>query len=450
MVDMPPIFNPVSASPTLTMSSSEDIGLAHNVEITKILIYNHMGEVINVAEIFLEMNITNSIFEPGIFGSILIQDTHSILTRLPIIGEEKIEIEFYTPGNLVKFFRGVIYTVSDILPDAKGAKSSYVIHFCSEEILQNASVHVAKAYTNTLTANLIVEDILKSYLNIEKTLVIDPCREIQKILCIPYLRPYDAIDFMRQRVKGMDDSASDYFELFERFDGVYFKNIPTLLTAPLNKSNNTYRFISDKFSNQRDTGLDMFRIISFKINSRFNTLDKINEGMFNNENFEYSFDDKQIYSDVKSYRDFKPILGATKMNTDDYIKRYDQGIAKGLNASLTTFKERRTDQNFQLPKPAGFYIMNRLTLNQISITITVPGDSTVDIGDIVSLEIPEFDADPVLVSLDQQISGRYVIGSMRNFFLTPDKHTMQLDLYKDGFNTPITGMSPKLRENILI
>ncbi len=441
-------YNSTSAFPTLTMSTSEDIGLAHNVEITKILLYNHMGEVLNIRELMVEMTILNSMFEPGIHGSILVQDTHSLLTRLPIIGEERIEIEFYTPGNAIKFFRGLVYTVTDIMPDSKGAKTSYVIRFCSEEIFQNAAVHVAKAYTNTLTANLIIEDIMKAYLGIQKPIFVDPCREIQKTLIIPYMHPYDAIDFLRNRVKGTNDTDPHYFEFFERFDGVYFKNVPNMVAGKLNKSYNTYQYYSDKFSNQRDLGQDMFRIISLKINSKFDTIDKINEGMFNNENFEYSFDDKQIYSDVKDYKDFKPFLGTSRMNTDAFVDKYTQNIAKGMNGSMTTFKERRVDQNFQLPKPGGMHLMNRLSLNQISVTITVPGDSTVDIGDIVQLIIPEFDADPTEVGTDEHLSGLYIVGSMRNFFLTPDKHTMQLDLYRDGFTMDITGMSDKLRENI--
>lgn len=206
--------------------------------------------------------------------------------------------------------------------------------------------------------------------------------------------------------------------------------------------------MSDKFSNQRDKGHDMFRIISFKVNNKFDTIDKINEGMLNNENFEYSFDDKQIYSDSKSYKDYKPFLATGKMNTDAYIDKYDKGIGNGLNGNMTTFKERRVDQNFQLPKPAGNFLISKMAMNQVSVTITVPGDSTVDIGDIVNLAIPEFDADAVTITPDLHLSGQYIIGSMRNVFMTPDKHTMQLDLYKDGYNTTIGPMSEKLKENI--
>lgn len=441
--------NPVA--PKLTTSNSEDIGLAHNVEITKILLYNHMGEVINIREIFLEMNLQNSIFQPGIYGSILIQDSHSLSTRFPIIGEEKIEIEWYTPGNKPKFFRGMVYTISDLIPDDKGSKSSYILRFCSEELFQNASAWVAKSYTNTLTANEIIEDILKTYLNTEKVLHVDPCREIQKTLIIPYLRPFDAIDFMRQRVKPMDDATSDYYEFFERFDGVHFRNLSSIVQNKLNQDGviNDYIYISDKFSNQNEEGTNMKRIISFKINNRFDTIDKINEGMFNNENFEYSFDDKQVYSETKSYKDFKPILGAARMNTDDFIDKYDQNISKGMNGSITTFKERRVDQNFNFGKPGGNYLINRMAMNQISITITVPGDSTVDVGDLCQVMIPEFDADAQDTESDKQLTGLYMIGSVRNVFLVPDKHTLQLDLYKDGYGETISGMSQRLKENLL-
>ena len=434
--------------PSMTKSPSDDTGIAHNIEIKRITIFNHMNESVDLKEIFLEMNLYNSVFEPAIYGDIILVDSHSLLTRLPIIGEERIEIEFNTPGNDIKLFKGVVYTVKEIAPDAKGAKSSYVLNFCSEEILQNFAVHVAKSYKNTLNAEQIVEDILKTYLGSDKPLFIDPCRDPQKILIIPYLRPYDAIDFLKNRVKSADEDTCDYFEFFERFDGIYFKNLPGIISSPLNKEEHVYYYMSGKYVGQRDAGIDIRRIINLKINSKFDTINKINEGLFSNEAFEYSFDDKMIYSQPKTYKDSRPFLGKERMNTTGYTDNFIQVIAKGLSGNMTTFKERRTDQNFNFVKPAGLYMMSRIALSQISLTITVPGDTTVDIGDVISLDIPEFDAHATEVQADQHLSGRYLICSIRNTFLTPDKHVMQMDLYKDGFNQPISGMNNKLKESV--
>jgi hypothetical protein len=429
-------------------TSNYDHGLAHNVEIKTVRITNHAGEKVDVKEIFIEMNIFNSIFESNIYGNILLTDTHSILTRLPIIGEETIEIEYNTPGNVTKNFKGVIYNVRDIIPDGKGAKSSYVLNFCSEEALANAATYVAKSYRNTLTADEIVKDVLKTYLQSDKTINVDACMDPAKVLCIPYLRPYDAIEFLQKRVKSKD-TEEDFFLFFERFDGVYFKNFAGIISSPLNKEDNYYIYISDKFGNQRDAGLDMRRILSLKINSKFDTIQKIYEGMLNNESFEYSFDDKYVYSNVTSYKDVNPYIANEKMNTKDFIEKYSRGEAMGLSGNMTSFKERRVDQNFNFVKPTGKHLINKLMLNQISITITVPGDSTVDVGDIITLKVPEFTSDEGEVKDDPHLSGRYIIGSVRNIFLSPDKHSMQIDLYKDGFNEKIKSMDSKLKDELL-
>jgi hypothetical protein len=272
---------------------------------------------------------------------------------------------------------------------------------------------------------------------------VDPCIEPQKILVVPYLRPYDAIDFLRNRVKAKD-SEEDYFLFFERFDGVYFKNLPGIISSPLNKETNYYVYMSDKFGNQRDEGLDIRRIITLRINSKFDTLKKISLGMLNNEALEYSFDDKMIYSNVTSYKDVSPFIANQKMNTQGFIEKYARADAMGMSGNITSFKERRVDQNFFFQKPAGKHIINRLTMAQISLTITVPGDSSVDIGDVVSVAIPEFTADDTVTN-DPHLTGRYIIGSIRNTFITPDKHVMQMDLYRDGFDTAITGMSATLK-----
>lgn len=427
----------------ISTTSSDDFGIAHNVEVSYIRLTNHNGEKIDIREIFLEMNIMNSIFENCIYGSIYISDANSIITRFPIIGEEIIEIQFNTPGNTKKTFTGVVWNVRDITPSNIASKSTFILEFISTEALTNFGTYVAKSYRNTLTAEEIVKDILTTYLNSNKPTNIDPCIEPKKILVVPYMRPYDAIDFLKNRVKSKD-SEEDYFLFFERFDGIYFKNFYGIIQSPLNKESNYYVYMSDKFGNQGDQGLDIRRIISLQINSKFDTMKKISLGMLNNEAFEYSFDDKMVYSNVTSYKDVNPYIANQKMNTQAFIEKYARADAMGLSGNITSFKERRVDQNFFFQKPAGKHLINRLALSQLSITITVPGDSSVDIGDIVSVSIPEFSADTT-VTPDPHLSGRYIIGSIRNTFIVPDKHVMQMDLYRDGFDQSISGMSSTLK-----
>ena len=62
--------------------------------------------------------------------------------------------------------------------------------------------------------------------------------------------------------------------VFERFDGVYFKTLAGIVSSPLNKSQNYYVYISDKFGNQRDSGMDPRRILSLKVNSTFDTIER--------------------------------------------------------------------------------------------------------------------------------------------------------------------------------
>lgn len=430
-----------------TTSVENDYGLAHNVDIRKIVLTNHAGQSVDIRNLFVQMNIRNSIFESCIYGDILIIDSNALVSRFPIIGEEKIEIEFLTPGNTAKSFTGVVYRVADLASDTKGSSSSYVIKFCSEELYANFSTFVAKSYRNTLTAEQIVEDILKSYLNVDKKLDIDPCIDPQKVLCIPYMRPYDAIEFMSDRVRSRD-TEEDYFLFFERFDGIYFKNLAGIVSSPLNKEEVFYYYISDKFGNQRDQALDIRRIVNLKINSVFDTLTKLKEGMLNNEQFEYSFDDKYVYSNVTSYKDVRPFIGNERMNTPEFIEKYARADAMGLSGNITSFTERRVDQNFNFVKPAGKSLINKLALSQISLTITVPGDSAVDVGDIITIKVPEFDADAETVTDDPMLSGRYIIGSITNTFITPDKHTMHLDIYKDGFSNKIKAMDSKLKDDL--
>src|ERR1700712_2880793 len=111
-----------NTTPTdVSTTTSSDDGIAHNVNISYIKLTNHAGETLDIREIFLELNIVNSIFENCIYGTMLVNDANSILTRFPIIGEEIIEIQFNTPGNTAKTFKGSVYGVRDIVPESHGS-----------------------------------------------------------------------------------------------------------------------------------------------------------------------------------------------------------------------------------------------------------------------------------------------------------------------------------------
>ena len=140
-------------------TSVDTRGVAHAVEIEKMIIQNHAGQNVDVRAMFSEYTSVSSLFEPGIHGSVTIHDAHSLLTRHPIVGEETLHVSFKTPGNEPKTHQFAIWRVTDETPDDKGTASVYTLHFCAKAMLRNASKVIAKSYTDTDDAKSILRSI---------------------------------------------------------------------------------------------------------------------------------------------------------------------------------------------------------------------------------------------------------------------------------------------------
>lgn len=454
-------------------TSSETRGYAQVVDVEELTIVNHAGEEGDLRAVFVEIEVTNSIFEPGIQGSVLIYDALGLINRLPIVGEERLKLRYKTPENREKKGEFVIWRIGDEYPDEKGNSSTYRLYFCSPELLENARSFVSHSYTNTDDVMSIVEDIMGRYLGVTKEVrtrnpvIKDPA----KVLVIPTYRPIDAIDMLRRRAYT-DEGGSDYFLFFERFDAWYFTTLDRLVQEPINNretdtvdgegssslpdleswKENWWAYASDKYLGDSIEAKDIRRINVLRIQSRFDSIQKVAQGAYDNEVVQYSIIDKAVTSTTFNHEsDGEVLMGGSadrfreegavgdeskqRPNTPAFIAQNgvtDSGFA-GSQAPKVFFRLKDPEEKEGVVKKSGLaYQSTRVLLEQIRVSITVPGDTMVDVGDIIHLVIPRFDslgeAQP-----DKFLYGKYIVANLRDSILAPDKHAMSLDLHRDGY-----------------
>lgn len=467
----------------------DNTGIAHVVDVDKLIIQNTYGQNVDARGLYTEFQLTTSIFEPGIRGSVLIYDAHALVTRFPIVGEETIYVSFKTPGNLAKTGEFKVWKVTDEQPDDKGSSSSYRLHFCSPELVDNAQKIVAKSYPATDDAYSIVEDIKKTYIPSKKPIVRGQSKmsDPAKKLVIPMYRPMDAIDMILRRAYSSDKNASDYYLFFERFDSWRLVMFDDLVTNPINarqvqagvvtqeqldtspdasvqKLETWYVYASDKYTGDSVTGKDIRRVISMSIGGRFDTISKIRDGQFESEIVQYSIMDKALTSkNYKSLSDEVRYLGDAdqstenndrggrgkeRTNTSAFISNHSTVIHgySGTQASKVFFRLKDPEEKTGVVKKSGGrYQAIRVALSQVQVSITVPGDTMVDVGDIVHLAVPKFESVLDKGENDEFLYGRYIIGAIKDSILTPGKHVMTLDLWKDAYGSHI--IDSRLQEN---
>lgn len=449
-------------------------GLAHYVDLAKMDLIGHSGERVSLKNLFVDFTLNSSIFEYAMSGWVVVYDAVGLINRLPIVGEETLEVEYATPGNSPKRMSFRIWKITGESPDDKGASSTYRLHFVSAEVFQNAFQVVGKSFTNTDDSASIVKTVLTEYLKSQKKFDTTTMKDPAKKLVIPNYRPFEAIDMLLRRGYAGNQSKTDYFLFFERSDGFYLRMIDDLVNQPINlreqgqgvplpnQPGSTpdtpvqdvqtfYVYSSNKYLDDSTKGKDIRRIVTYEAHQRFDSLQKIREGLYENELVLYSLMEKKLESVVTKFQQKKvqllggapgPIDGTTKgfgtepMNTDAFMSEFNTPTSKfrGDGASKVLYRLKDPEEKDGVVKKAGgLYQAAKVGLSQVQVSITVPGDTMVDCGDVVYVEVPRFDSTTQTHQPDKFLCGKYVVGSVRDTILSPDRHVMVLDLFKDAF-----------------
>lgn len=72
-----------------------------DVRIKRLILVSAVGKFINVLDYLVELNIYESIFKPGLSGTLTLGDSRNLIKDFPILGEELLIVEFTTPGTAI-------------------------------------------------------------------------------------------------------------------------------------------------------------------------------------------------------------------------------------------------------------------------------------------------------------------------------------------------------------
>ena len=70
---------------------------AGSVNVRELKLISSNDLIVDLSEFLVELNLYEDIFSSHIYGDILISDSRNLIDTLPIIGEEFLNIEFFTP-----------------------------------------------------------------------------------------------------------------------------------------------------------------------------------------------------------------------------------------------------------------------------------------------------------------------------------------------------------------
>ena len=228
----------INVVPTKT-AKEEKPEFAGDYILKHVFLHNHVGEVVDIKNIMIELNIYESIYNNAVTGTIVIVDTTNQIAKLKIQGLERISFQLSTPG--VKYGKEGVIDASETtghpfhvykITDRKQLNqntTSYMLHFASREFMRNLRTKVSQAYDGTYDRAVI--NIMKDedYLDSRKKLSIEGTGNKDKIV-IPNLRPFDAINMIASKsMPGKSSGVGFYF--YETTRGFNFRSWESMITS---------------------------------------------------------------------------------------------------------------------------------------------------------------------------------------------------------------------------
>jgi hypothetical protein len=413
---------------------------------------------LEIKSLIVELNIFESIYSKSLTGNIVLADGFDVVEDLPLTGLERLEFKLNTPNNVSNTdfdFTSktgspmYVYKIENRKRINQSAQT-YVLHFCSKEMYYNEKVRVSQALdgpTDQIVRQLVRDE---TFLNSKKKFFVEPSTIINRFV-FPNIRPYTAIDMMAEHSKSKKYKNAGYL-FFENKQGLHFRSFESLL-ADTNKAKEPIEYFyveagSVRGGRENDSPVDsaMRRIRSYEIKNQFDTIYNMRTGayasrlitsdLFNKtiKTYDYNyFEDYPEYFHTTTGKDGNKVdIGHTLPATPS------DELGKGLEeypTKLFNLCDNAKLHNDFTPPDLSVLVRQRqaqrMNFSSIKLNVEISGNTLIDAGDIINLEIPQVKAEPR--GRDLFLTGNYLVSHIRHVVsIQNNTHTTHLEVVKDS------------------
>lgn len=458
------------------------------VEITDFTLLGSAGATkLNLVDIVLEFNIYENIEQPFMTADFILEDSLSLTTALPITGQEMIQVEFKVPvmGMKEKPFKKIfrVMSIKKFTLTKKQRNARYILRCYDPAYFKNITTKIQKSYSS-MPVSEMAEKITKEYLGLKDKEITSEKTDGNTTLVIPNMHPDEALISLLTRYarsskygdvskyyfyssqsgykftslealldhsarKGESNSFSiDNFTLRE-------KNLPVGITE-LDKNsndikkteNNASKKIEDLTKTSSKKPMSFLRINDIEFINKMNVEDSIRSGMYDNTvmwiNPSLSLFEKKVYKYTDDFKKFKVLCEKVgfKVIDDEFTSSSE---FKNLNGKSKEFFiiTNKGDRSNESSEDKRYTFLNyskatEMMMNNVILNLTIPGDNTRAVGDIIDLSLPQFGAtDDIMKELDKFISGYYLVTAVRHIYNLDSGYSCVLRCMKNCFDNAV-------------
>ena len=425
--------------------------------IHELVIINSVGDMRSLSgggsKLWNVINIYEDIFSPVVSGSIQLIDGVDLFSSMSMHGNEFLKISFSRPGNdsaserYNRTFR--IYKASERKPE--GGAQSYVLHFCSEELIFSNQLTLSRKLKNASATEHVINICLTDlHSNAARVNLGNFEQSIGTTdLILTQYKPFEAIEYLSSRAYNDNEST---FLFFENKYGYNFMSLETLFTRkqPISKINyNTAKFTQDQstaaYANAND-------IVNFRFAKSFDVLDGTKSSTYNGRMFtldlvtqKYKMIDYSLVN-ARNQRQlmdgFFPLNEAKNRNDIPLFAEFGTEVNYSLtnlgrnnNSYFISKGIRSIDTNVEKT-----LLQRKVQLNLLRSTelqCIVPANQLYTVGSMIEFEMPAFMPNTETErKIDPYHSGKYLITGVRHVITESSGSQTLLQLCKNSIAVP--------------
>lgn len=408
---------------TKTISSTDKLNRPGDIVIKDISITTSTGVTVSLWNLIFSVDIYEDMYSNSLSGSLVFGDSIALSNHLPIIGNERLKIIFYTPGQENQSHKEIelnmiVYKIHKANVTDKAMVT--VLEFVSEEFFINSMVKFSTSYKNmpySEMAKKIFEQYIIEPITISRQTFNNISADKQdynisfialetegtKNVVFPYWSPFYAINWLANKSHttisppdsgsvddgNPDKKAADYL-FFQQLTGSY-------IFAPVShfKAQSTVANYTHVHADKKNDKLMFNNIEDIVILSLNNKLQDVSTGVYGSILNTLDISKKKIGGDFYRYRekffqtqhtDNYPLISNKQDSFSDNILSYMKVLPKN------SYKFDGVQDN---EEPEKYALLRQSQMNQmncITLQITVKGDSRRRVGDMIYLEIPSPEA----------------------------------------------------------
>ena len=451
----------------------ESITKPGDVSVDVLDLFTSSGQTFNLKGFMIDLQLTEDIWTPAIYGNVTITDANNMINLGPIRGGEILHLKLRTktmedvPVNIIEKSFQIYAIESRVLNNDREA--FYDLKFTSIEAISDQQRSLTQAYghDSSTTTDQIAEKIWLDHCqefrridekNAVSNLIIGDTPHKSRVQYTSnHWTPFQNLQFLSRKAVGAKHKGSDFI-FFEGNKNFYFTSIQNLIQAQLDTGlfeHYVYEQAGQDMMH-RNTGDDflgsplpkMFsKIESITVPRTVDIIDGQDSGyyassvrvydMYSKEQAEYIIDARNNFKEFVHTEEGIPVPAGVQRNPYSYVNiKYlnmltSAGMQGGLNTGAKGAAANVNVAESQLLRQNYFNSFKDNTFE-----VTVPGRTDIEVGYLIKLAYPITGDKPADAEyddiVDPVLSGNFMISCIKHTINT-EGHKMLMEIVKNGY-----------------